>query len=98
MKNKCDGCGESFDDVPLAPVLIDATWLRVAAKRETLCVGCMFQRATERSVALTLADLAPCPFNVFHSPRSWYDLFLSRESEPPASLAAWRDVMMLVIA
>ena len=85
---QCDGCNRSFDDVRLAPMLHDATWLKLADKHTVLCAECMFGRAAEREVALTLTDLRPCMFNVLHSPHSWYDLFLSRESEPQPSLSA----------
>ena len=84
---QCDDCNQSFDEWPLAPILHDATWLKLAGKHTTLCVKCMFRRASEREVALTLADLRPCMYNVLHSPHSWYDLFLSRESEPPVNLS-----------
>ena len=85
---QCDGCNRSFDNVRLAPMLHDATWLKLADKHTVPCAECMFQRAAGRGVALTLADLRPCTFNVLHSPHSWYDLFLSRESEPQPSLSA----------
>jgi len=51
----------------LAPILHDATWLKLADKHVVLCAECMFQRAAEREVALTLADLRPCMFNTLHS-------------------------------
>ena len=85
---QCDSCNRSFDDVRLAPMLHDAMWLKLADKHTVPCAECMFQRAAGRGVALTLADLRPCTFNVLHSPHSWYDLFLSRESEPQPSLSA----------
>jgi hypothetical protein len=75
--NQCDGCRSSLDDVPLAPVLVDVTWAKLASEHETLCAGCTFQRAIERRVNLSLADLRPCPLNLFDSPTMWYDLFLS---------------------
>jgi hypothetical protein len=38
-------------------------------------------------VPIRFADLMPCPFNLFHAPHSWFDLFLSAETEtPPADL------------
>jgi hypothetical protein len=40
MKSKCDGCRRSFDDVPLAPMLIDATWAKLASPRRLLCADC----------------------------------------------------------
>ena len=72
--NHCDGYGASFDAEPRAPVLIDATWAKLAEKRETLCASCMLDRAIKRRVDLTVADLVPCEFNRWGSP-SWFDLF-----------------------
>jgi hypothetical protein len=86
---QCDGCNRSFADVRLAPMLHDATWLKLADKHAVLCAECMFQRAAERGVALTMADLGDCTFNARHSPRSWYDLFRSRESESPPVISEW---------
>ena len=68
-----------------------------AGCRLVLCAECMFQRAVARGVALTLADLQPCMFNVLpravSAPRSWYDLFLSRESEPLTNLSEWASFL-----
>jgi hypothetical protein len=73
--------------------------LKLADKHAVLCAECMFQRANERGVVLTLADLQQCGFNVrspakgsrglLGGPGSWYDVFLSRESEPQPSLSEW---------
>jgi hypothetical protein len=88
---QCDGCNRNlFREARLGPELHDAVWLKLADKHAALCGECMFERAAECGVTLTLADLRPCMFNVLHSPHSWYDLFLSRrsESEPtPANLS-----------
>jgi hypothetical protein len=35
------------------------------------------------------ADLLPCPFNLFHRPYSWFDLFTQMEG-PPQNLAEWQ--------
>jgi hypothetical protein len=36
----------------------------------------MLERTTERLGHMpTFADLLPCPFNLFHRPHSWFDLF-----------------------
>jgi hypothetical protein len=74
-------------------MLHDATWLKLADKHTVPCAECMFQRASGREVALTLADLRPCMYNVLphaaSAPRSWYDLFLGRESETPSNLSEW---------
>jgi hypothetical protein len=37
--NHCDGCGASFDVAPRAPMLIDATWAKLAEPQETLCAS-----------------------------------------------------------
>jgi hypothetical protein len=79
-------------------MLIHTTWAKLANERERLlCAQCMFRRAIERQVPLTLADLQPCPFNLFHTPQSWFDLFLSRETEPPPNIDEWRDAMAIVV-
>jgi hypothetical protein len=88
MSDRCDACGASFWKVPRAPMLTDNAWAELAEARETLCAGCMFERAVERRVALTWADLLPCEFNFWHSP-SWYDLFHGAEGDP-ANIAEWR--------
>ena len=67
--------------------------LKLADKHAVLCAECMFQRAAERGVALTMADLGDCTFNARHSPRSWYDLFRSRESEPLTNLSEWASFL-----
>jgi hypothetical protein len=36
---ECDGCGRSFKNVPLAPVLEDVVWCKLAAAGEVLCAG-----------------------------------------------------------
>jgi hypothetical protein len=66
-------------------MLRDASWAKLANKDETLCAGCMFDRA--RGVELTLADLNPCPFNTWHRPLSWFDLFA--RDETPAAIELW---------
>jgi hypothetical protein len=86
---QCDGCNRNlFHEVRLGPELHDATWLKLADKHAVLCGECMFQRAAECGVTLTLADLRQRTDSVAHSPNSWYELFLSRESEPQPSLSA----------
>jgi hypothetical protein len=64
----CDGCGASFNAEPRAPVLIDATWAKLAKQHETLCASCLLNRAIARRVLLTVADLVPCEFNRWGSP------------------------------
>jgi len=70
----CSACHASLDAEPQAPMLIDATWGKLAAPQETLCAACMLDRAIKRRVDLTVADLVPCEFNRWGSP-SWFDLF-----------------------
>ena len=72
---RCDSCRHHWSDaVILGPVLRDATWHRLARKHETLCGDCVFQRAADRGVTLTIADLKPCRFNESDNP-SWFDRF-----------------------
>jgi hypothetical protein len=79
---QCDGCNRNlFHEARLGPELHDATWLKLADKHAVICAECLFERAAECGVTLTLTDLRPCLPNVFRSPHSWYDLFLSRESD-----------------
>jgi hypothetical protein len=73
----CDAC--HLDDYPLAPMLRDAAWAKIADVRDTLCSKCFFDRAIERQINLTFADLEPCAFNLFDRPNSWFDLFLNAE-------------------
>ena len=73
-KDRCDGCNASFNTEPRAPMLIEATWAKLAAPEETLCAGCMLKRAMERRIDLALSDLVPCEFNRWGRP-SWFDLF-----------------------
>ena len=70
-------------------MLRDETWLKLADKADDLCGDCFFARATERGVPIALADLRPCPFNLFHRPHSWFDLFA--DGEQPDVVAAWLD-------
>jgi hypothetical protein len=52
----------------------------------------MYARAHERlGRVLTLADLRPCPWNLFHSPNSWLEFFVRVEGKPPSNLAEWRS-------
>jgi hypothetical protein len=85
--------------IPLAPMLTDPVWRRLSNPGERLlCGNCFFRRADERGINLTLAELRPCPFNLFHWPHSWFDLFCrlsrsanGRRGKPPAAdEAAWR--------
>ena len=90
---RCDGCGKSWRKVSAAPVLHDHIWLQIADTHEILCVGCMFERAAERKVYLELSSLRPCPFNLFHWPRSYFNLFAEMETPPTRVPPEWRELM-----
>lgn len=93
MRWRCDGCRKSFNKVPLAPMLNDAVWYKLADEREILCFQCMLERATKWGVNLSLASLFPCPFNLADPPRSWFDLFASTEKRPPSNIGEWRRLV-----
>jgi hypothetical protein len=76
-----------------APMLRDEVWHKLAdADERFLCADCMFDSAETRGVALSIASLRPCPFNLFHRPKSWFNLFMRGETEPPANLAEWEAI------
>ena len=78
----CSRCAAPLDAAGSnAPMLMDGSWRKLAAPDEELCVKCFLDRAIERRVVLTLADLKPCPVNLFHTPHSWFDLF-ARDERP----------------
>jgi hypothetical protein len=89
----CDGCRQSFDQEPPAPMLHEEVWQKIGDRSERLCATCMFKRAKERGVRLTLASLQPLPVNVRCNPWSWFDLFLERvhhgELPPDFDMQAW---------
>jgi hypothetical protein len=87
---KCDGCHKHFGDGVDAPVLHDDVWQDIADQSETLCAQCMFTRAGERRVYLSLASLKPCACNLFHWPHSWFNLFASVEPPPTVVDYEWR--------
>jgi hypothetical protein len=89
---RCDSCRKSFSKVPMAPVLHDEVWGKLAHPHEILCAPCMFSRAIERNVHLTLASLRPCPFNLSQSPQSWFDVFRSDEIGPPRNIDEWQMI------
>jgi hypothetical protein len=95
-RNVCHGCGQSLDrrrrsHVELGPILHDHIWRQLAGPHEALCLMCMGQRAAHRlGRMLTLADLRPCSWNLFHRPHSWFDLFVEMEGAPPSNLDEWR--------
>ena len=71
----CDNCRRSLNKVPLAPILQDAVWCKLAAEKEVLCAECCFRRAAVRGVDLTRASLRLCALNLAGSPWSYFDLF-----------------------
>jgi hypothetical protein len=85
----CDGCHE--ENPNLAPMFNDATWRRLGKKHETLCSKCAFDRAIDRKVDLTFADLLPCVFNLFYRPDSWFDMFLSVEPSDVQISKEWHE-------
>jgi hypothetical protein len=89
---RCGACHKSLDKVESAPMLRDEIWHKLADEHRLLCANCVFARAVERGIDLTFASLKPCAFNLFHSPSSWFDLFMSEEKEPPPNIMEWRTV------
>jgi hypothetical protein len=93
---RCDDCRKSFRNprVTMAPMLHDHVWDLLARKDETLCGACMFKRAADQHIELTIADLRPCPFNLERAPLiSWFESFAKDESEPPKNLAEWEKAL-----
>jgi hypothetical protein len=94
-RDVCDRCRQSFDQVQRGPIVHDHIWQQLTKRREgVLCAGCMYARTHERlGRVLTLADLQPCPWNLFHRPHSWFDFFVEIEGAPPSNLAEWRSAV-----
>ena len=92
----CDGCRRRWNKnpAPMAPMLHDAAWSKIAAENEMLCGACFFKPLKERDVFLSLADLLPCPFNLFHWPHSWFNLFAGKESPPTVVDDEWRSAWL----
>jgi hypothetical protein len=90
MGSKCDECRRSWRKVSAAPELYDKVWLQLADRQETLCFECMLARADKRGVDLDINSLKPCPANLFHTPQSWFDLFVSTADRCPM---AWQSLM-----
>jgi hypothetical protein len=80
---KCDCCHTSFYHVPLAPILQDAVWRKLAAEKEVLCVECCFRQAFERGIELTRASLRLCPVNRGGGPWAYFKLF--EDAKKPSS-------------
>ena len=72
---KCDSCRRSFNNVPLAPMLQDAVWCKIAAESEILCAECCFKRACDRDIDLRRANLRLCVLNLAGWPFSFFNLF-----------------------
>jgi hypothetical protein len=72
---KCDSCRRSLNRVPLAPILQDAVWCKLAAENEVLCAECCFKRAFDRGIDLTRASLKLCALNLAGWPWSYFNLF-----------------------
>jgi hypothetical protein len=71
-------------------MLRDDVWQKIAAPNEMLCGKCTLDRSVAKlGRVTTFADLLPCPFNLFHQPVSWFDVFTHLEG-PPQNLAEWR--------
>jgi hypothetical protein len=95
---RCERCRRWKADFP---ILEDATWKRLSGKDghqldHPLCWKCMVVQAKERGIFLSVEDLRPCPYNLFHSPRSWFDLFMSTEPKLPENLSEWYAAMELL--
>jgi hypothetical protein len=90
---KCDRCLSSKNSP--APMVQNATWLKLATKHETLCAKCAFARAKKRQVNLTFDDLQPCVFNL---EGGWFDLLVKAEPAEKPVLAerayAWQFAMI----
>jgi hypothetical protein len=86
--DRCNDCHKHFDQVDLAPMLHDKVWRKFADEDETLCGGCMFQRAEQRRVDLDITSLRPCAFNV----RLWFDVF--RDPSTPLT-EEWQEAFLV---
>ena len=80
-------CTECKSEGMAAPMLHDEVWAKLAGKNENLCGVCLFNRLSARDLMLSLADLRPCPFNLFHRPYSYFDLFKGDATE--SEVMAW---------
>lgn len=90
--DRCDACGARFAFVPRAPLLANEIRARLAMLEEGLCARCCFDRARQRRVVLTTADLVVCQFNRRGAP-SWFALFqkagLTPARWPQARTGRW---------
>jgi hypothetical protein len=68
----CDDCGQSFKYVPLGPMLHDDLWAKLGSE-EWLCGDCLFQRAAQLGIQVTIDDLKPgVPLN-----DEWFEVLSS---------------------
>jgi hypothetical protein len=88
----CDDCRHSFKVVEIAPALHNQVWYEFAEASDILCVSCMFVRAAQRQVRLSLASLVPCPFNLLCNPSSFDQVLQhvhNNKLPPHLDLQAW---------
>jgi hypothetical protein len=91
----CDGCHKT--NPSLGPMLQDAAWQRLADRDELLCAKCVFDRAIDRQVVLTFADLLPCGINLDPvGPHSWFSIFLGAEPADVPISQEWRHEMVVL--
>src|ERR1700740_2652249 len=81
---KCDSCRVSLNKVPLAPMLQDEVWCKLAAENELLCAECCFKRAYERDIDLTRANLRLCVLNLAGWPFSYFNLLRDAKNNHPS--------------
>ena len=73
-------------------MLRDDVWKAIAEPREVLCFNCILDRTVKRLKRMPrFDDLLPCPWNLFHRPNSWFDVFVELLGAPD-NVAEWRRV------
>jgi hypothetical protein len=78
---ECNSCRISFNKVPLAPMLQNEVWCKLAAEKEVLCAECCFRRASERGIDITRANLRLCVLNLAGWPWSYFNLFTDAKKQ-----------------
>jgi hypothetical protein len=93
---RCSGCRCDLMEAADAPILRDEVWAKLAGTNEHLCQKCFYDRSIARKVPIYLAQLKPCVFNLLHTPRSWFDLFLGFDETPPSQelIEEWRAAIV----
>jgi hypothetical protein len=71
----------SLNKVPLAPMLQDEAWCKLADENELLCAECCFKRAFERGIDLTRVNLRLCVLNLAGWPSSYFNLFTDAKKQ-----------------